>query len=444
MRITVVGSGYVGLVTGACFAEMGNHVACVDVDESKVALLNAGEVPIFEPGLPEMIARNAADGRLRFTTSLDDGLADAGVCFIAVGTPPGEDGSADLTHVLDVARQLGEALRGYVVVVDKSTVPVGTAERVRDTIADALAARRATVEFDVVSNPEFLAEGAAIEDFMRPDRVIVGTDSERAATVMHELYEPFARSREKMLVMGLRDAEMTKYAANAMLATRISFMNELAALCERVGVDVEMVRQGIGADPRIGHRFLYPGAGYGGSCFPKDVRALIHTARQADFDPAILVAVERRNAAQKHVLFEKLERHFGDTLAGRTIALWGLAFKPGTDDMREAPSLALIERLVAAGARVRAFDPAAAATGRAALDRLGIGRDSVEIVDEQYAALGGADALVLMTEWKQFRQPDFPRIAALLRTSVIVDGRNQYNSASVRARGFVYYSVGRA
>ncbi|MFN2301958.1 MAG: UDP-glucose/GDP-mannose dehydrogenase family protein [Gammaproteobacteria bacterium] len=443
MRITVIGTGYVGLVTGACFSETGNHVTCVDVDAGKIARLNAGEVPIFEPGLAEMIQRNATDDRLRFTTSLKEGLTDAEVCFIAVGTPAGDDGSADLTHVLAVARQLGETISESIVVVDKSTVPVGTADRVRDEISAALAVRGADIEFDVVSNPEFLAEGAAIEDFMRPDRVIVGTDSERAAALMHELYEPFARSREKMIVMGLRDAEMTKYVANAMLATRVSFMNEMAALCELLGVDVEMVRLGIGADPRIGHRFLYPGAGYGGSCFPKDVKALIHAARETGFDPAILDAVEGRNTVQKKVLFEKLERHYDGNLAGKVIALWGLAFKPGTDDMREAPSLALIERLVAAGARVRAFDPVATQTAHQALKAMGIDAKGVEIVDEQYAALDGADALVLVTEWKQFRQPDFKRIAKQLRAPVIVDGRNQYNPTLLRERGFAYYAVGR-
>lgn len=444
MRLTIVGTGYVGLVTGACFAEMGNHVACVDSDAGKIERLRRGEVPIHEPGLEEMIRRCAADGRLTFTTDLASGMDGIAACFIAVGTPPRPDGSADLTNVVAVARQIGVSMDDrYLVVVNKSTVPVGTVERVREAIATALAERSAAVEFDVVSNPEFLAEGAAIEDFMRPDRVIVGTDSERAAAVMHELYEPFARSREKLLVMGPRDAEMTKYSANAMLATRISFMNEMAALCELLGVDVEMVRLGIGADPRIGHRYLYPGAGYGGSCFPKDVNALIHTANSVGFDPAILDAVERRNTSQKRVAFEKLEKHFDGQLAGRTIAVWGLSFKPDTDDVREAPALQLVEQLVAAGARVRAFDPIAHDTAQAELAARSVDASCVEIVDEQYEAIAGADALVLMTEWKQFRQPDFERVARELTQPVIVDARNQYNPELLRRRGFAYYGIGR-
>lgn len=443
MKIAVIGTGYVGLVTGTCFAEMGNDVACVDIDEKKIEALNRGVVPIHEPGLGEMIERNADAGRLRFTTVLAEALDGAVACFIAVGTPSGEDGSADLRHVLEVARQIGDIIDGHLVVVDKSTVPVGTADKVRAKIQAGIDARSVPVEFDIVSNPEFLAEGAAIHDFMRPDRIIVGTDSERAAAVMHELYGPFARRHEKLIVMGVREAEMTKYAANAMLATRISFMNEMAAICDRIGVDVESVRQGIGADPRIGDRFLYPGIGYGGSCFPKDVKALVHTAAEAGVEPMILNAVESRNAAQKRVLFEKILAHFGGELGGKTIALWGLAFKPGTDDMREAPSLVLIEALLGAGACVRAYDPVASATARVALAAIGVSPEAVTIVDDQYAALDGADALALATEWKQFRQPDFDRIRSTLSTPAIFDGRNLYSQQDLTESGFAYYGIGR-
>lgn len=432
MNIAIVGTGYVGLVTGTCFAEMGNQVTCVDINVDKVEKLRQGVIPIYEPGLEEMVERNVAGDRLVFTTSIEDALAKAEAVFIAVGTPPGEDGSADLTHVLTVARDIGCHLDSYIVVVDKSTVPVGTGDKVRATIQEELDRRGVQVEFDVVSNPEFLAEGVAINDFMRPDRVIIGTDSERAAETMHDLYAPFCRAREKIIVMGIRDAEMTKYAANAMLATRISFMNEIAGICERLGVDIEMVRQGVGSDPRIGHRFLYSGAGYGGSCFPKDVKALIHMAERIDFEPKVLNAVEERNAAQKQVLFKKLKQHFGD-LKGKVIAVWGLAFKPGTDDMREAPSLVLIDSLIAAGAEVRAFDPVAVISARRGFQQL----------NEQYEALEGADALVLITEWRQFRQPDFGRISFALRHKVIVDGRNQYHADELRQHGIVYYGIGR-
>ncbi len=445
VKITVVGTGYVGLVTGTCFAEMGNDVCCVDVDAAKIKRLKAGEIPIYEPGLAELVERNAREGRLTFTTVLADALENTRVCFIAVGTPAGEDGSADLKYVIEVARNIGDAMNDYLVVVGKSTVPVGTADRVRETIAEQLATRGAAIEFDVVSNPEFLAEGAAIQDFMRPDRILIGTDSEVAATIMHELYKPFARSREKVIVMGVRDAELSKYAANAMLATRVSFMNEIANLCERLGADVEMVRQGIGSDPRIGHRFLYPGAGYGGSCFPKDVKALIHAARAAGIESTLLNAVEERNAAQKRVLFEKIERHFAGKVAGKTVAVWGLAFKPGTDDMREAPSLVLIDALARAGARIRAFDPVAHTTGRDALVAQGTPMEQVEIVDNQYAAVEGADALALVTEWKQFRQPDFARIAMAMAitTPVLFDGRNLYEPTDIKDHGFIYYGIGR-
>ena len=443
MKIAVVGTGYVGLVTGTCFAEMGNDVCCVDVDAAKVDALRRGQIPIYEPGLTELVERNTREGRLTFTTELARALDGVRVCFIAVGTPPGEDGSADLTHVLAVARGIGDAMDDYLIVVDKSTVPVGTADKVRAAIRERLAARGAALEFDVVSNPEFLAEGAAIADFMRPDRILVGTDSAEAAATMHELYKPFARSREKLIVMGVRDAELSKYAANAMLATRVSFMNEIANLCERLGADVEMVRQGIGSDPRIGHRFHYPGAGYGGSCFPKDVKALLHAAREAGFESTLLEAVEARNAAQKRVLFEKIERHFGGKLRGRTVAVWGLAFKPGTDDVREAPALVLIDALARAGANVRAFDPVAAGPGRRALEAQDTPMERVEIVDNQYAAVEGADALALVTEWKQFRQPDFARIVASMAGNALFDGRNLYEPDEMREYGFVYSGIGR-
>ncbi|MEX2359680.1 MAG: UDP-glucose/GDP-mannose dehydrogenase family protein [Gammaproteobacteria bacterium] len=443
MKIAVIGTGYVGLVTGTCFAEMGNDVICVDIDATKIDRLRAGEIPIYEPGLEEMVERNVREGRLIFTTGYKEGLEDATVCFIAVGTPSGEDGSADLQYVLGVARSIGESLNDYLVVVDKSTVPVGTADRVCKTIQAELDVRGVAIDFDVVSNPEFLAEGAAIEDFMRPDRIIVGTESERAASIMHELYAPFARVHEKLIVMGVRDAEMTKYAANAMLATRISFMNEIANICERVGVDVENVRLGIGADPRIGHRFLYAGVGYGGSCFPKDVKALVHIAREAGISPSVLDAVELRNASQKEVLFEKISAHFGGQIKGKVFAVWGLAFKPGTDDMREATSLVLIDALVANGAKIRAFDPVARGTALAALRARGIDDSAVTLVDDQYSALTDAAALVLVTEWKQFRQPDFERIREALHEPVVFDGRNQYDPADMADRDFVYYGIGR-
>ena len=441
MKVVVIGTGYVGLVTGTCFAEMGNEVVCVDINQAKIDGLRNGVIPIYEPGLEDLVERNTREGRLSFSTSLSEALPGAVACFIAVGTPSGKNGEADLSHVLSVAKSIGEHIEEYLVVVDKSTVPVGTAEQAADAIAQAQTARGTQVPFDVVSNPEFLAEGAAIDDFMRPDRVIVGTDSERAVEILSELYAPFCRSEDKLLVMGIRDAEMTKYAANAMLATRISFMNEIANICEHLGVDVEMVRRGIGSDSRIGKLFLYPGCGYGGSCFPKDVKALVHTAEQAGFEPTVLHAVEARNMAQKRILFEKLTKHIG-ALRGKTIALWGLAFKPGTDDMREAPSLVLIEQLLSAGARVRAFDPVASQTAVVAMAEAGLNMNAVEIVTDQYDALVGASALVLVTEWKQFRQPDFQRIAQALGKGLIVDGRNQYDPATVKRFGLSYAGIG--
>jgi UDPglucose 6-dehydrogenase len=444
MKLTVIGTGYVGLVTGACFAEMGNNVVCADSDANKIEALRKGVMPIYEPGLEDIVVNNMKERRLGFATSLADPSTEATVYFIAVGTPPGEDGSADLTYVLDVARELGNRINDYAVIVDKSTVPVGTAERVETTVREALLARGADIPFDVVSNPEFLKEGAAVEDFMRPDRIIIGTDSERAQELMRELYSAFMRTHERVLFMGVRDAEMTKYAANAMLATKISFMNEIANLCDRLGVDVESVRRGIGSDARIGYGFIYPGCGYGGSCFPKDVDALIHTARQATFDTNVLLAVQSTNAAQKRVLFGKIKRRFGEKLEGRTFGVWGLAFKPGTDDMREAPSVVLMEDLIAAGARVKAYDPVAMATARRQLPASWFNDGSLELVEHPYDALVDVDGMILVTEWKPFRNPDFGRMKRLMKTPVIFDGRNQYEPDALQAAGFEYVGIGRA
>jgi UDPglucose 6-dehydrogenase len=443
MKLTVIGTGYVGLVTGACFAEMGNEVTCVDVDDGKVERLKQGVLPIYEPGLDAVVVNNSKTGRLRFTTSLPEAMRDTRMYFIAVGTPPGEDGSADLKYVLAVAREIGQNLDGYAVVVNKSTVPVGTGDRVRETIQDALDRRGVTLAFDVVSNPEFLKEGAAVDDFMRPDRIIIGTDSERARAIMQELYAPFNRSHERTVYMGIREAEMTKYAANAMLATKISFMNEISNLCEYLGVDVESVRTGIGSDSRIGYSFIYPGCGYGGSCFPKDVKALIHMAEQQEFVPKVLLAVEERNSAQKHLLFQKIARRFGADLSGLTLGVWGLAFKPGTDDMREAPSIVLLHELIGAGANVVAHDPVAMPTARRELPAAWFASGQLRLADDQYEALKDADALALVTEWKPFRHPDFERMRALMKNPVIFDGRNQYDLVVMKDIGFQYYGIGR-
>lgn len=444
MHIAVIGTGYVGLVTGACFTEMGNHVVCVDVDENKLARLRRGEVPIYEPGLESIVESAVANGLLSFTNNLAEALTKAEYVFIAVGTPPGEDGAADLQYVLAAARSIGQHLQHYLVVVDKSTVPVGTAEKVRAAIAEELQKRGADIEFDVVSNPEFLKEGAAVEDFMRPDRVIIGCDSVRAREKMAELYAPYLRSSDRLLAMGVRDAEMTKYAANAMLATRISFMNEIASLCDRMGVDVEQVRRGIGSDKRIGYAFIYPGCGYGGSCFPKDVQALIHMSRSHDVAPLVMEAVEARNATQKRVLFEKIKQHFDGDLRGRKFGIWGLAFKPGTDDMREASSIVLIKALVEAGASVSAYDPVALETAAKELPAEWLADGRVALLKYQYDVLKDADAMVLVTEWKRFRQPDFDAMKDLMRNSIIFDGRNQYDPDMLEAEGFVYYAIGRA
>jgi UDPglucose 6-dehydrogenase len=438
MRVTIFGTGYVGLVTGTCLAEVGNDVVCVDVDADQIARLERGEIPIFEPGLEPLVKANHASGHLRFTTDADAAIAHAQIIFIAVGTPPDEDGSADLSHVLTVARTIGRALVRHVVVDNKSTVPVGTADAVRAAISGELSARDATIEFDVVSNPEFLKEGDAVQDCLRPDRIVIGADGARAIEPLKALYAPFNRNHERIVLMDVRSAELTKYAANAMLATKISFMNEIANIAEQVGADVEQVRRGIGSDPRIGYHFIYPGAGYGGSCFPKDVKALEYSARAHAYEPRLLSAVEAVNAAQKRKLFALLERHFDGKLRGRTIALWGLAFKPNTDDMREAPSRTLLEQLWAAGARVRAYDPEAA--GETA--RLYGEREDLVLCD-QYAALDGADALVIVTEWKAFRSPDFERIRSTLKHAVVFDGRNIFEPKAVEALGLAYYGIGR-
>jgi UDPglucose 6-dehydrogenase len=438
MRITIFGSGYVGLVTGACLADAGNTVLCVDVDEGKIAMLKRGEVPIHEPGLDAVVKRNFDAGRLRFTTSAKEGVDHGLFQLIAVGTPPDEDGSADLRHVLAVARSIGEHMSDYKVVITKSTVPVGTADKVRDAVGKSLAQRKASVEFDMVSNPEFLKEGAAINDFMRPDRVIVGTDSVRAAELLRSLYEPFTHNRDRMIVMDVRSAELTKYAANAMLATKISFMNELANLAEHFGADIESVRVGIGSDPRIGYAFIYPGVGYGGSCFPKDVQALKRSADEVGYEASVLAAVESVNNRQKHVLFNKIKAHFGD-LRGKTIALWGLAFKPNTDDMREAASRVLMESLWAAGARVRAYDPVAMPECR----RIYGERADLVLCKTSPEVMEGADALAIVTEWREFRSPDFDHIKGALRTPAIFDGRNLYDPEQMALAGFSYYAIGR-
>ena len=439
MKITMIGTGYVGLVSGACLAEVGNDVLCYDVDARKIGVLNDGGIPIHEPGLAEMVARNRAAGRLRFTTDAAASVAHGRIQFIAVGTPPDEDGSADLQHVVAAARTIGRHMDAHRIVVDKSTVPVGTADAVRDAIAAALAERGAAVPFTVVSNPEFLKEGAAVEDFMRPDRVVIGSDDAEATRIMRALYAPFQRNHERLIVMDVRSAELTKYAANAMLATRISFMNEIANLAERLGADVEQVRRGIGSDPRIGYHFLYPGVGYGGSCFPKDVKAIIKSGRDAGLELQVLEAVERANDAQKHVLPAKIARRFGADLTGRRFALWGLAFKPNTDDMREAPSRVLVADLLARGASVCAYDPAAMPEAR----RIYAGEARVAFAESPLAAAAGADALVIVTEWKEFRSPDFDGLKGRLRQPVIFDGRNLYDPELVRGAGFEYFPIGR-
>jgi len=438
MKISVFGSGYVGLVTAACLADTGNSVVCVDVDAARIETLNAGHCPFYEPGVDALLSRNARAGRIRFTTDAAQAVAHGEIIFIAVGTPPQEDGSADLQYVLQVATTVGQHMTDYRVVCTKSTVPVGTAAKVRMALSEALATRNVQVDFDVVSNPEFLKEGAAVEDFMRPDRIIVGTDSERALEQMRKLYAPFNRNHDRVMAMDIESAELTKYAANAMLATRISFMNELALLAEKVGADIESVRRGIGSDPRIGFSFLYAGCGYGGSCFPKDVKALIRTGDEHGQTLKVLHAVEAANDVQKTLLFERLQRHLG-SVEGKTIALWGLAFKPNTDDMREAPSRVLMEAIWAAGGRVQAYDPIAMDVTRKIYGE----RTDLVYADSAEHACEGADALVLVTEWAQFRSPDFTAIKRLLRHPAIFDGRNQYDGPALKALGFHYEGIGR-
>ena len=439
MKITVIGTGYVGLVTGTCLAEVGNEVLCLDVDPKKIETLKAGGIPIYEPGLEDMVRRNVAAGRLSFTTDIAESVAYGQIQFIAVGTPPDEDGSADLQYVVAAARNIGRHMQDYKLVVDKSTVPVGTADKVRAALAEELTRRGVALEFNVASNPEFLKEGAAVDDFMKPDRIVVGTDSDKAIALLRQLYAPFQRNHDRLTVMDIRSAELTKYAANAMLATRISFMNELAVLAEKLGADIEQVRHGIGSDPRIGYHFLYAGCGYGGSCFPKDVQALRRTAQENGVPVRVLDAVEEANDAQKHVLVSKLTARFGTDLKGKRFAMWGLAFKPNTDDMREAPSRTMLEALWAMGASVSAYDPASMEETR----RIYGERADLLLVDSPMDALKGADALLIVTEWKVFRSPNFDTMKSLLKAAVIFDGRNLYEPRAMRELGFDYFPIGR-
>ncbi len=436
MKISIVGTGYVGLVTGTCFAEVGLEVTCIDIDSKKIENLKKGVLPIYEPGLEEMVLRNLENGRLKFSTDLANSIRDSAVAFIAVGTPPDEDGSADLKHVLGVAREIGENMEDYCVVVTKSTVPVGTAKKVHDEISRALANRGADIEFDVASNPEFLKEGAAVQDFLRPDRIVIGVGSERAQKLLQKLYHPFTLNGHPLIMMDIPSAEMTKYAANSMLATKISFMNDIANLCELLGADVNLVRKGIGTDPRIGNKFIYPGAGYGGSCFPKDVKALISTGEENEYELKVLKAVEEVNQRQKTVLFKKMEERFGADLKGKTIAVWGLSFKPKTDDMREAPSLVVIESLLEAGCKVKAYDPVAMPEAKRMIG------DKIEFCQNQYDALEGSDFLAIITEWSEFRSPDFVRVGSMLNQRIIFDGRNIYDPVEMRELGFEYHGIG--
>jgi len=440
MNITVIGTGYVGLVSGTCFSEMGNKVTCIDIDATKIKNLKEGIIPIYEPGLEPMVLKNVANGNLHFTTSINEVIKDAEVVFIAVGTPMGNDGSADLQYVLAVAKSIGETMKKRIVVVDKSTVPIGTADKVKATIQQELDKRGVIIEFEVVSNPEFLKEGAAIQDFMKPDRVVIGAESEYAIEKMKQLYTPFSMSHERFIVMDVRSAEMTKYAANAMLATKISFMNEIANICEKVGADANQVRIGIGSDSRIGYGFIYPGCGYGGSCFPKDVKALKKIASEYKYEAKLITSVEEVNDAQKLVIAQKIVKQFGEDLTGKTFGIWGLAFKPGTDDMREAPSIYVVKELVKRGAKIQAYDPKAMEEAKGFYLK---GLENVSYVASKYQALENADAMVLLTEWKEFRSPDFDEIKKLLKSPVIFDGRNQYNMFNLAEKGFEYYQIGK-
>ncbi|HNX36804.1 MAG TPA: UDP-glucose/GDP-mannose dehydrogenase family protein [Candidatus Cloacimonadota bacterium] len=440
MKLAVIGTGYVGLVTGTCFAEMGNQVVCVDNDKRKIDLLNNSRIPIWEPGLEELVKRNHAEKRLSFTGDIKKAVEESLVIFIAVGTPPDEDGSADLQYVLQVAREIAQNMNEYKIIVNKSTVPVGTAERVKKVIQEVLDSRKVDLRFDVVSNPEFLKEGAAIEDFMKPDRVIVGTDKPEVGELMKVLYSPFNRTTDRVIVMSVKSAEMTKYAANAMLATKISFINEIALLCEKLGADVSEVRIGIGSDTRIGYKFIYPGVGYGGSCFPKDVKALIHMAKETGIEPSLLEAVELRNARQKEILIEKIDKRFAGDLAGKIFAVWGLAFKPQTDDIREAPSVVIINQLLQRGAKIQVFDPVAVAEAQRVLGY----HPHIKYSSDEYEALKDAVAMLLVTEWHQFRYPDFARMKQNMQSPIIFDGRNQYDPRQMKEQGFEYYSIGRS
>lgn len=443
MKLTIIGTGYVGLVTGACFAEMGSNVICVDIDKEKIENLKKGILPIYEPGLESLVTQNFQEGTLRFTTSLKDAASKTNIFFIAVGTPPGEDGSADLQYVLQVAKEIGQHITDYSIIVDKSTVPVGTADKVRKAISKELEKRGADIDFDVVSNPEFLKEGAAVNDFLKPDRIVVGVNSKKAARIMKRLYAPFSRNREKVIYMNVRDAEMTKYAANSMLATKISFMNEIANLCEKLGVDVENVRKGIGSDSRIGYSFIYPGCGYGGSCFPKDVKALIKTSKDQDFEPLILDAVERRNNMQKKVLSQKIFNRFGKDLSNQTFCMWGLSFKPGTDDIREASSKEIIKELIEGGAVIKAYDPVAMDQAKKEFPSTWFESGQLQFETNQYKAVENVDALILVTEWKAFRQPDFTLMASTMNKTIVFDGRNQYDPEETKEYGFEYHGIGR-
>ena len=440
MNITIIGSGYVGLVSGSCFAEMGNHVTCVDIDPIKIEKLNNGIIPIYEPGLEGMVLKNVKNKTLFFTTNLNEPLEDCDVAFIAVGTPMGEDGSADLKYVLSVAKSIGKSMQKRLIVVDKSTVPIGTADKVKFTIQKELDSRGSNLEFDVVSNPEFLKEGAAIADFMKPDRVVIGANSEVAFKIMKQLYSPFFKTHDRIITMDIRSAEMTKYAANAMLATKISFMNEIANICEKVGADANQVRIGIGSDKRIGYNFIYPGAGYGGSCFPKDIKALTKIAKENDYNAKLITAVEEVNDAQKLVIAQKIVKRFGENLNGFVFGIWGLAFKPDTDDMREAPAIYIIKELVKRGAHIKAYDPKAIPEAK---DQYLKDVKNISYVDSKYDALKESDALVLLTEWKEFRSPDFSRIKLLLKNPIIFDGRNQYNTNDLKEIGIKYYQIGK-
>jgi len=437
MKIAVVGTGYVGLVTGTCFSESGVTVTCIDKDESKIKKLNEGAVPIFEPGLEDMMRRNMEKKRLFFTSDLKKGIGEAEVIFIAVGTPPGEDGSADLRHVIAVAEEIGSSIKAYTVVVTKSTVPVGTSEKIRKAISASLAKRKSKVQYDVASNPEFLKEGAAVDDFLKPERIVIGVDNDRAAGIMKSLYMPFVLNNHPILFMDIASAEITKYAANAMLATRISFINEIANLCDILGADINHVRKGIGSDSRIGSKFLYPGTGYGGSCFPKDVKAIIKTAHDKGYELNVIKAVEKANDYQKNVIFNKMSKHFGDKFKNRTIGIWGLSFKPKTDDIRESSSMYLIEKLLKEGAKVRAYDPAAMNEAEKVLGK------RILLAGDPYEALKGADAMVLMTEWSEFHLPDFKKMAGIMNAKVIFDGRNIYNPEDIKKMGFKYFGIGR-